>query len=271
MHPSSRPFWFWAIPVNIVIIALITVGILALDEGGEQSPVAGGAPSATAEAGPRADEVQRIESTARRDAEDPYALGQVDAPVAMVVYSDYQCPYCAQHAATTEIALIEEYVNAGTLRIEWRDMDFFGDDSNRAARAAWAAGRQSMYHEYHGALFGDGEQLGPADLTEEELLALAEQFGLDEDAFRADMESAEAAAWVEANVEEASSIGAFNTPSFLINGQPLAGALPAAEFEAAIELAAEAAPYDPEADPGSGSGSGSGQGSGASTDPAAEG
>lgn len=247
MHASSRPFWFWAIPVNIVIIALITVFILVIDE--DEAALVAEGQTAEPAAEPAGEEVRRIESTAKRDADDPFALGQVDAPVAMVVYSDYQCPYCAQHAVTTEIALIEEYVNAGTLRIEWRDLDFFGEDSERAARAAWAAGQQSMFHEFHGALYGDGEQLTPADLTEEALLEVAEQFGLDTAAFSADMESAEAADWVEANVDEASAIGAFNTPSFLVNGQPLAGALPAEEFEAAIELAAETAPYDPAADP----------------------
>src|SRR5690625_2376016 len=65
----------------------------------------------------------------RREADDPFAIGPVDAPVVMVVFSDYRCPFCARYSRVTEAELVEKYVSEGQLRIEWRDFPVFGDAS----------------------------------------------------------------------------------------------------------------------------------------------
>lgn len=272
MRPNSRPFWFWAIPVNIVVIALIAIFILVIDEADEPTPVAepsqpagqgeaggpgGDASGAGGEDGAGEGEQLAQPGEATREAEDPFALGYPEAPVAMVVFTDFQCPFCARHSAETESQLIDEYVNSSQLRIEWRDVDFFGDDSNLAARGAWAAGQQHRYIEFHQTLFGDGEALDPEDLTLEKLTEVAQSLNMDIAQFERDIEADEAYQHVRDNVDEAAAVGAFNTPAFLINGEPLSGAQPLEEFEKVIKAAAEDNPYEG----GSGQG-GSGEGGG---------
>ncbi|MCL3862276.1 thioredoxin domain-containing protein [Actinotalea sp. K2] len=158
----------------------------------------------------------------------------MDAPVVMVVYSDYQCPFCAVWAEQTQPTMLE-YVESGDLRIEWRDIAVFGPDSERAARAAYAAGLQGAFWEFHDALFAGGEKRAAADLTEEALVTLAGALDLDPDVFRADLASVEVDEAVKANADEAAAIGAFSTPSFLVNEQAVVGAQPTEVFIAAVE------------------------------------
>ncbi len=63
---------------------------------------------------------------ARRDGGDALAVGKVDAPVVMIEYSDFQCPFCGRFARETEPALLRSYVDKGVLRIEWRNFPVFG-------------------------------------------------------------------------------------------------------------------------------------------------
>lgn len=254
MRANSRPFWFWAIPVNILVIALIAIFILVIDEDDQPAPVAeqtqpagqaGGADSgggASAAADGESD--GETPGEARRDAEDPFGLGNTESPVAMVVFTDFQCPFCAKHSAEVEPQLIDQYLNEAKLRIEWRDVDFFGEDSNRAARAAWAAGQQNQYIEFHQSLFGDGDPLDPSDLTQEKLTAAAQALSMDVAQFERDMESDKAYQHVRDNAEEAAEVGAFSTPAFIINGQPMSGAQPLEEFQNAIETAEQDNPYE---------------------------
>lgn len=254
MRANSRPFWFWAIPVNILVIALIAIFILVIDEDDQPAPVAeqtqpagqaGGADFGTdASAAADSESDGETPGEARRDAEDPFGLGNPESPVAMVVFTDFQCPFCAKHSAEVEPQLIDQYLNEAKLRIEWCDVDFFGEDSNRAARAAWAAGQQNQYIEFHQSLFGDGEPLDPSDLTQEKLTAAAQALSMDVAQFERDMESDEAYQHVRDNAEEAAEVGAFSTPAFLINGQPMSGAQPLEEFQNAIETAEQDNPYE---------------------------
>ena len=93
-----------------------------------------------------------------------------------IEYADYQCPYCARwtHESLPEL---REYVERGELRIEWRDVNVYGEDSERAARAALAAAMQGRHTEYQQDLFDDGEIRSSAQLDEQALIALAEERG----------------------------------------------------------------------------------------------
>src|SRR5699024_9713231 len=90
-----------------------------------------------------------------RDPDDLLAEGPVDAPVVLVVFTDFQCPYCARWSHET-LPELREYVDRGELRIEWRDVNIYGDDSERAARAALAAAKQCGLEEYHDMPFDRG-------------------------------------------------------------------------------------------------------------------
>ncbi|WP_157534997.1 DsbA family protein [Nocardia inohanensis] len=177
---------------------------------------------------------------ARRDAADPLAQGRADAPVVMVEYSDFQCPFCRTFGRKIEPQLIADYVDKGVLRIEWRNYPIFGEESTTAAHAAWAAGQQGKFWEFHDTLMANApEKKNTGALTPDRMAELAEQAGVPDIAkFRTDLDSPAAAAAVQRDVTEAYSLGVSSTPAFLINGRPVLGAQPIEQFQAVIELAA---------------------------------
>jgi protein-disulfide isomerase len=81
------------------------------------------------------------------------ALGNPNAPVTLVEYADPQCPYCAEWARRTLPVLVDDYVRTGKLRIVFRGLAFIGPDSERALRAAIAAGRQNRLWDVIEALY----------------------------------------------------------------------------------------------------------------------
>ena len=177
----------------------------------------------------------------RRTPQDPTALGEVDAPVVMIAYSDFQCPYCGKFARETEQTLIKKYVDTGVLRIEWRDFPYLGDESVLAAHAARAAAAQGKFWEYHDAIYAKQSPPNSGQITKDHLIGLADKLGLDVDKFTADLGSPLSDKLVRHDFDEALSIGLSGTPSFLINGTPIIGAMPLADFEASIERAQQAA------------------------------
>lgn len=245
----------WLVPAVVLLVAAVLVLLLTQQDDGDPgaAPADDGAPSAAHEDGP-ADRVVGPEGEAapddepaenpygveRREDGDPLAHGPVDAPVVMVVYSDFQCPFCALWSHDTAPVMLER-AEAGDLRIEWRDVDVFGEDSARAARAAYAAGLQDRYLDYHQALFEGGEKPSAQTLTDEGLVGVAEDLGLDVERFSADVASDQVRAAVERNAEEARRLGAFSTPSFLIGSEPVVGAQPTEVFADAVDAALERA------------------------------
>ncbi|WP_030568157.1 DsbA family protein [Streptomyces aureocirculatus] len=209
-------------------------------------------------AAPRKGAYPELEALARRDAEDPLAQGKADAPVVMIEYADFKCGFCGKFARDTEPDLVKKYVEDGTLRIEWRNFPIFGEDSERAARGAWAAGRQGRFWQFHEAAYADGAK--DKGFGEGRLKELARAAGVkDVERFAEDADSGAARDAVKKDQEEGYKLGAASTPSFLVNGQPIAGAQPDAVFERAIEAAAAASPSSPDSPSSPSSGEGSGK------------
>lgn len=177
---------------------------------------------------------------ARRQEGDPLAIGKADAPVVLVEWADYACPFCAVWATDQQKQLVDRYVANGTLRIEWRDLVIFGEKSQRAAQAARAAGNQGRFWEFHNALFAASPRQGHPDLTDDKLLGFAKTAGVPDLAkFKADMSSEATKAAVAKDSQEAASFGASSTPVFSINGVPIVGAEPIDTFTQVIEAAAQ--------------------------------
>lgn len=244
---SPRPYAMRKRPVTMMVLVVLIVGSLVL---GGLAAFGGGGGQQSGEPGGRAgdDTIQPlpedhpVHTLARRDADDPLALGSVDAPVVMIEYSDFQCAFCGIHARDTEPELIEEYVDTGTLRIEFRNFPVFGPESDAAARASWAAGRQGRFREFHGAAFEDEFHQNSGRFDDDGVLELAERAGVpDLDQFTADMESVEAGEAVELDAEEGYELGIDSTPAFLINGHPVLGAKPIDTFRDTIDQLHEAA------------------------------
>ncbi|MGB2948938.1 MAG: thioredoxin domain-containing protein [Rhodococcus sp. (in: high G+C Gram-positive bacteria)] len=217
-----------------VLVAAVLVGVLltGMRDGDRSQAVSGGGSTAAPEIGPLGD-------MARRTVDDPMALGAADAPVVMIAFSDFRCPFCAKFSRETEPELIDRYVDDGTLRIEWRDLPIFGQQSFDAARAGRAAAAQGRFWEFTHAVYADAPATGHADLTIEVLETYAAQAGIEDIArFTADATGTEFDAAITADSTEAQSLGIPATPAFSVNGDPVLGAQPLSEFVDLIDTAA---------------------------------
>jgi protein-disulfide isomerase len=167
----------------------------------------------------------------------PPALGSTDAPVVMVEYGDFRCPFCGKFAREVEPKLVERYVEDGTLRMEWRDFPYLGQESLAAALAARAAQEQGKFWEYHDLLYEN--QSG--GFSDEKLIELAREAGLDVEEFESSFKRGEYEPLVRDDFLEGQRRGVSGTPTFVINGTVVAGAQPLGVFENAIERAEEEA------------------------------
>ena len=128
---------------------------------------------------------------------------------------------------------MQEYVEEGTLMIEWRDYPYLGQESVNAAMAARAAQAQGKFWEYHDLLY----QNQSGGFPDEKLAALAREAGLDEKRFESDLASGEYDRAVAEDFREGQQRGISGTPTFVINGRVLAGLQPVGVYENAIEQA----------------------------------
>ncbi|MFF3126838.1 DsbA family protein [Streptomyces sp. NPDC057908] len=238
--PSSRkPLIYGAgVVVAAALLGFVSYRATAPDHSASSSSSSSSAADVTAD--PDAGVYPELAKLARRDAGDKLAQGRVDAPVVLIEYADFKCGYCGKFARDTEPALVKKYVENGTLRIEWRNFPIFGAESEAAARAAWAAGQQGRFWQFHRAAYAEGVK--EQGFGKDRLKALAQQAGVaDLDRFARDADSSAASAAVGKDQEQGYGIGATSTPSFLINGRPIAGAQSVETFTRAIEAAAEKA------------------------------
>ncbi|WP_330331642.1 DsbA family protein [Streptomyces sp. NBC_00536] len=220
-----------------VALAAVTLGIVSWQA---TAPKEAASEPASASAPQAPDSRAELMKLARRDANDKLTTGRADAPVVLIEYSDFKCGYCGKFARDTEPELVKKYVEDGTLRIEWRNFPIFGAESEAAAKAAWAAGQQDRFAAFHAAAYAEGAK--EKGFGEARLLEIAKEAGVpDLERFQRDMGGEQAAAAVRTDQEEGYRIGVTSTPSFLVNGQPIAGAQPDSVFTAAITKAKQAA------------------------------
>ena len=130
-----------------------------------------------------------------------------------------------------EPKLYKEYVKDGTLRIEWRDFPYRGEESVNAAVAARAAQAQGKFWEYHDLLYREQA----AGYSDENLMALARRAGLDTQRFESDYSSGRYERLVHADFQKGLNLGVNGTPTFFVNGRMLVGLQPVGVFENVIE------------------------------------
>ncbi len=182
---------------------------------------------------PKALEILRAEP--KRDAADNRAVGKVDAPVVMVEFTDYSCPMCTKFAHETEPGL-QELIDNGTLRIEYRDLVIFPNyGSDIAAAGGWAAAEQGKHADYRHAVWAAAGN-GHPEYTVDSVVELAKVAGVpDLEKFRSSVESAETKAKVDAETKHAQELGIGGTPFVMINDAGLPGAYPLEFVKRTIE------------------------------------
>lgn len=194
-----------------------------------------GANPSSAPSTPSAEAVELMKKLPHRTPNDALALGKVDAPVVMVAWSDFRCPFCSVWSRTT-FPELQPYVDSGSLRIEHRDLVLFGDESMNTAKAARAAGKQGKFWEFYAAVHDVAPTSGHPTITKADLVAFAKKTGVADMAkFEKDYASPEIAAAVNKDTEEARQIGISGTPFFVVNTTPLSGAQPLEVFTQVIE------------------------------------
>ena len=156
------------------------------------------------------------------------AKGPDRAPVTIVEFSDFQCPFCARVVPTLE--QIEDTYK-GSVRIVWKHLPLpIHKEAVGAAVAAEAAGKQGKFWEFHDMLFADQAKLGADDLKQH-----AQTLQLDMSRFEADLLNADEQKKIDTDVAEAKALGIMGTPGIFINGRFVAGAQPFEVFAKVID------------------------------------
>ena len=177
--------------------------------------------------------LELIHSEIHRDPADGQAKGKVDAPVVMVIYSDFACPFCTQFARNVEPEL-NKLVKEGTLRIEWRDLAQISETSPLAAQAGRAAAKQGKFWEFHDAVYAAADPKGHPTYTEDSLVDFAKKAGVaDLSKFRTDMTAAETVKAVSESTNHVHSIGIQGTP-FMIVGETYINGYKDADYMTAV-------------------------------------
>jgi protein-disulfide isomerase len=169
--------------------------------------------------------------------------GSADAPVTLIEFADYECPFCIRHFTQTMPMIEANYIKSGKVRYVFRDLpiDSLHPGAIRAHEAARCANEQGRFWELHNRLFSAPGTHGDAALE-----ARASEAGLNVEALRACLASGRTEAAVRQSVAAAGQLGANGTPTFFIgvrDGNPdqirivqaLAGAQPYSEFEKALD------------------------------------
>jgi protein-disulfide isomerase len=154
--------------------------------------------------------------------------GPHDAPITIVEFADFQCPYCAG-AESTIHQLLVQYPDQVKLVFKDFPLDFHAD-SMLAHHAALAANEQGKFWEMHDLIFANQRAM-----KRDDLLRHAQSLGLDMNRFIEDMDSGRFRTIIEAGQKEGIHLGVDGTPSFLVNGKLLVGAQPLLEFKKVVE------------------------------------
>jgi protein-disulfide isomerase len=167
-----------------------------------------------------------------------YSMGSDSAPVTVMEFADFQCPYCRRFHTDSFAALKKNYIDTGKVRFISRDLPLdFHPNAMPAALAAHCAGEQNKYWELRDSMIVNSD-----DLTRESIMKYAQQNGLEMTKFTSCLDGQKYKGQIEKDREEASKLGLSGTPSFLIgktngdklDGVKLVGALPYATFDSKI-------------------------------------
>jgi len=171
-------------------------------------------------------------------ADDDPSLGNKNAKVTIIEFSDYQCPFCRTFWKESFSQLKKEYIDTGKVKFVYRDYPLsFHPMAEPSAQAGECADDQGQYWEFHDKLFGEEDKKGQGTVTYtvQDLKLWASQIGLDQAKFNQCLDSNKHKAEVQKDFDDGNSAGVSGTPSLFINGRLVVGAQPYASFKAIID------------------------------------
>ena len=163
------------------------------------------------------------------------ALGDANAPVTVVEYADYQCPFCERFYSGTFPDLKSKYIDTGKVKFIYQDYSFLGPDSTTAAEAAQCANDQGKFWAFHDYLFSNQGQEGSAWAVAANEKKFAAAVGLKASTFATCLDSGKYASLVQQETASGKAVDVSATPTVFVNGHIIVGAQPTETFEAAID------------------------------------
>ncbi|HLC51942.1 MAG TPA: thioredoxin domain-containing protein [Candidatus Nanoarchaeia archaeon] len=224
---STSPDKFWKVTTIVLIVVLgffafrsgnLTGGTVAqptvVDNGGLPAPT------------PIVDMAGLVTS-------DDHVKGDKDAPVTIVEWSDFECPFCARFYTETLGLINEQYIKTGKVKLVYKDFPLsFHPNAQKAAEAAECAADQGKFWEMHDLLFERGVAGGTASFK-----AYAKELDLKASDFDSCLDSGKTASEIQADMALGGQSGIQGTPGFVVNGQIISGAQPFTVFQQVIEAA----------------------------------
>lgn len=156
--------------------------------------------------------------------------GTATAPVTIVEYSDFHCPFC-RRVQPTLTALLEKYPGQVKLVYKHLPLDSLHPQARRVSEASWCAAKQDKFWEFHDAVYADSS----SDASDATLARYATKAGLDVAAFTACLANPETRAAIQRDVAQGEALGLSSTPGFFINGREVRGAQPLEAFVSVID------------------------------------
>lgn len=222
---------------SVLVLLAFGVGILVgYVLWGRGATAIAAAPAQTPAAGQPSGQVAEAPATAQPQytrydipTEGYPSLGPDDAPITIVEFSDFQCPYCRRFHDDTFQALLDAY--PGQVRFVYRNLPLTSIHSEAlpAAIASLCANDQNAFWDYHGKLFSS-ETLG-----EETYIQYATVLGLNVEEFSACLSSGKYDDFIQEDMDFALNLGVQSTPTFFVNGLAIVGAQPLSSFQQIID------------------------------------
>jgi len=218
---------------GLFIISLFTGGF-GLGANQESAGKAGITGNAVQQAKPTIPTGVALVSAKELEDDDPF-IGDENAPVTMVEFSDFQCPFCGRFRSQTFDQIKAKYIDTGKVKFVYRDfpLESIHPQARPSAEAAECADEQGKFWEYHDKLFEEQQVWASAGSTE--FKKYATDLGLDTKQFNTCLESGKYKDEVSNDLADATRAGGQGTPHFVIGKTPISGAQPFSSFEAAIE------------------------------------
>lgn len=154
------------------------------------------------------------------------SMGDPNAPVKVVEYSDYQCPYCGEFARNSEAQFVSKYVATGKVYFTYSPFSFVddapgatGQESKRSAQASYCANDQGQFWAYHDMLFANQNGENQGNFRDQRLIAFAEKLNLNMSQFKSCLSGGTYQQQVVKDNTTAEQAGITSTPSFVVNGK----------------------------------------------------
>lgn len=219
----------YLIPASIVVAGLLIAGAVMYAGMGSKGAVTAGSLGGQAAVGTGESGTKAVLENLEDD--DPL-LGNPNAPVTIVEFGDFQCPFCKRLFETTEQEVIEKYVKTGKAKLIYRDFPLSSIHAmaQKAAEASECADEQGKFWPYHDLLYGRQDRL-----SAENFKAWAKELGLNGAQFDACLDTGKFKDEVGNDFQAGQRAGISGTPATFVNGRIITGAVPFAQFEQIIE------------------------------------